>query len=147
MARFKGVVGETRRYPCTGWEVSTGRQSEQSSDDHKQLHVFSFRVARSFGPSAHPLHSGSLAGDVEDDLAPCWDDEREAFRLDQAWDHACSGSRVTEGISLVMNFTGDCDPGVERCGETARQLSFAVRGLGALCVIYLVVRFVRSHRS
>ena len=53
---------------------------------------------------------------------------------------------VTEIVALLMNFTGDCGPGVEHCGETARQLSFVVLGLGAICAVYLIVRFVRDRR-
>ena len=50
-------------------------------------------------------------------------------------------------VSLVMNLTGDCGPGVENCGETARWLSFVVLALGAAWLVYLVVRFVRHHRA
>ena len=48
-------------------------------------------------------------------------------------------------ISLMMNI-GDCGPEVEHCGETARQLSFGVLGLGALCALFLIARFIRVHR-
>ena len=53
---------------------------------------------------------------------------------------------ATEVVSLLMNLTGDCGPEVEHCGETARQLSFVVLGLGTLLAAYLVIRFVRDHR-
>jgi hypothetical protein len=49
-------------------------------------------------------------------------------------------------LALMMNLTGDCGPGVEQCGETGRKLSFAVLGAGAACALFLVVRFVRTHR-
>jgi membrane protein implicated in regulation of membrane protease activity len=52
---------------------------------------------------------------------------------------------ATVVISLMLNFTGDCGPGVERCGETARQLSFVVLALGMAALVYLVVRFIRRH--
>jgi hypothetical protein len=54
---------------------------------------------------------------------------------------------ATIALSLMMNLTGDCGPGVEDCGETARRLSFVVLGLGAAWLIYLIVRFVRHHRA
>ena len=53
---------------------------------------------------------------------------------------------LSEIIALMMNFGGDCGPGVERCGETARQLSFVVLGVGLALALFLVVRFVRVHR-
>jgi len=53
---------------------------------------------------------------------------------------------VTEFVALLMNATGDCGPGVEHCGETARQLSFVVLGVGAIWPVYLIIRFVRDHR-
>ena len=53
---------------------------------------------------------------------------------------------VAEIIALMMNFTGDCGPGVENCGETARKLSFVVLGIGAIAAVYVIVRFVRAHR-
>ena len=53
---------------------------------------------------------------------------------------------LSEAIALLMNFTGDCGPGVEHCGETARQASFVVLGLGFALALCLVVRFVRAHR-
>lgn len=49
-------------------------------------------------------------------------------------------------IALMMNLTGDCAPGVEHCGETARQLSFGVLALGALGSLLLIVRFIHAHR-
>ena len=49
-------------------------------------------------------------------------------------------------ISLMMNLTGDCGPEVEHCGETARKLSFGVLGIGAFWALFLLVRFVRTHR-
>jgi hypothetical protein len=48
------------------------------------------------------------------------------------------------GMALLLNFTGDCAPGVTDCGEPQRRASFVVLGLGAVWVAYLVVRFVRS---
>lgn len=53
---------------------------------------------------------------------------------------------ATVALSLMMNLTGDCEPGVEKCGETARRLPFAVLALGAAWLVYLVIRFVRGHR-
>ena len=50
-------------------------------------------------------------------------------------------------LALMMNMAGDCGYEVQNCGETARQLSFVVLALGALWLIYLVVRFVRDHRA
>ena len=49
-------------------------------------------------------------------------------------------------LSLMMSLTGDCGPGVENCGETARRLSFVVLAFGTAWLVYLVVRFVRDHR-
>jgi len=48
------------------------------------------------------------------------------------------------GIALLLNFTGDCAPGVTDCGEPQRRASFVVLGLGAAWLAYLVIRFVRS---
>ncbi len=50
-------------------------------------------------------------------------------------------------VSLMMNLSGDCGPGVENCGETARRLSFVLLAFGAAWLVYLVVRFVRDHRA
>jgi len=48
------------------------------------------------------------------------------------------------GIALLLNFTGDCAPGVSDCGEPQRLASFAVLALGFAWLAYLVVRFIRS---
>ncbi len=48
------------------------------------------------------------------------------------------------GIAGLLNFTGDCAPGVTDCGEPQRWASFVVLGLGVLWLGYLVVRFIRS---
>ena len=53
---------------------------------------------------------------------------------------------ATIALALMMNFTGDCGPDVQDCGETARKLSFVVLALGAAWLVYLVVRFVRDHK-
>mgnify|MGYP003577427141 CR=1 FL=1 len=53
---------------------------------------------------------------------------------------------LSEIIALMMNFSGDCRPGVDHCGETARKLSFVVLGLGLALALSLIVRFVRAHR-
>lgn len=47
-------------------------------------------------------------------------------------------------MAALLNFTGDCAPGVANCGEPQRRLSFVVLGLGLVWLGYLVVRFVRS---
>lgn len=47
-------------------------------------------------------------------------------------------------IALLLNFTGDCAPGVTDCGEPQRVMSFAVLGLGIAWLAYIVVRFIRS---
>jgi hypothetical protein len=57
-----------------------------------------------------------------------------------------SGAAIV-GIALMMNLTGDCAPGVENCGETARHLSWVVLAVGAAWLIYVVVRFIRDHRA
>jgi hypothetical protein len=54
---------------------------------------------------------------------------------------------ATIALSLMMNLTGDCGSAVQNCGETARRLSFVVLALGAAWLVYLVVRFVRDHKS
>jgi len=51
-----------------------------------------------------------------------------------------------EIAALMMNLGGDCGPDVEHCGETARALSFVVLGLGVAVALFLIVRFVRTHR-
>jgi len=59
-----------------------------------------------------------------------------------------SRSRLASGeiAALMMNLGGDCGPDVEHCGETARALSFVVLGLGVAVALFLIVRFVRTHR-
>jgi len=54
---------------------------------------------------------------------------------------------ATIALSLMMNLTGDCAPDVQDCGETARRQSFVVLALGAAWLAYLIVRFVRDHKS
>jgi len=53
---------------------------------------------------------------------------------------------LSEIAALMMNLGGDCGPDVEHCGETARALSFVVLGLGVAVALFLIVRFVRTHR-
>jgi hypothetical protein len=48
------------------------------------------------------------------------------------------------GVALLLNFPADCAPGVTGCGETRRDASFVLLALGAVWLIYLIVRFVRS---
>ena len=50
-------------------------------------------------------------------------------------------------LVMIMNLTGDCAPEAKDCGETSRQLSFAVLALGAAWLVYLVVQFLRDHKS
>ena len=54
---------------------------------------------------------------------------------------------ATIALALMMNLTGDCGPGIENCGETARRLSYVVLALGSAWLIYLAVRFFRDHRA
>ena len=54
---------------------------------------------------------------------------------------------ATIALAMFMNITGDCGPDVKNCGNTARQLSFVVLALGAAWLVYLVVAFIREHRS
>lgn len=53
---------------------------------------------------------------------------------------------VTVGFALLLNFPGDCDPGVANCGEGRRKASFVVLALGAAWLLYLVARFIRKFR-
>ena len=58
---------------------------------------------------------------------------------------AVVGSIIAIVVAVgLLNFMGDCAPGVTNCGEPQRQVSFVVLGLGVIWLAYLVVRFIRS---
>ena len=54
---------------------------------------------------------------------------------------------LAEFVALLMNLSGDCGPGVQRCGETARLGSFVVLGVGIGIAICIVFRAVTSKSS
>ncbi len=55
----------------TGSQHRPTKRAEQSRSQTASCHFLP--GAQLFGPSAHPLHSSSVACDVEDDPAPRWD--------------------------------------------------------------------------
>jgi uncharacterized membrane protein YidH (DUF202 family) len=50
---------------------------------------------------------------------------------------------IIVAIAGFLNFPGDCDLSTTNCGSERRVASFFVLGLGALWLIYLIVRFTR----
>jgi len=50
-------------------------------------------------------------------------------------------------LMFLLNFTGDCGPGIEKCMETPRKISFGVLAIGVLGVVYLLGRFARGRRQ
>jgi hypothetical protein len=47
-------------------------------------------------------------------------------------------------LALLMNFPGDCFSDAEDCGQDRRRASFLVLGLGAVWLLYLLLRFLRD---
>ena len=49
---------------------------------------------------------------------------------------------VAELLALILNFTGDCDPGTQGCGEIPRAISFVVLGIGISGAVYTIWRSI-----
>ena len=58
----------------------------------------------------------------------------------------CGIALIVVVAAFLLNFMGDCGPGVRDCGESERRVSSVLFAFGAIAIAYYVYRLIRVQK-